>query len=96
MFCAPKLIFGDTEGAGSRFHVLRSRTHFGRYSGRRVPISSFALPEAFGAVPRASDPVFKFCAPKLIFDDNEGVGSYFHILRSQTLFQRYRVRKVPF
>jgi hypothetical protein len=28
MFCAPGLIFDGTEGDGSRFHVLRSRTRF--------------------------------------------------------------------
>jgi hypothetical protein len=28
MFYAPEPIFGGTEGVGSRFHVLRSRTHF--------------------------------------------------------------------
>jgi hypothetical protein len=31
MFCAPGLIFGGIDGVGSRFHVLRSRTHFRRY-----------------------------------------------------------------
>jgi hypothetical protein len=31
MFCTPRLIFGSTEGTGSNFHVLRSRTHFRRY-----------------------------------------------------------------
>jgi hypothetical protein len=31
MFCAPRLVFGGIEGVGSRFHVLRSRAHFGRY-----------------------------------------------------------------
>jgi hypothetical protein len=33
MFCAPRLIFGGTEGVVSRFHVLRSRTHFRRNRG---------------------------------------------------------------
>jgi hypothetical protein len=28
MFCAPELVSGGTEGAGTRFHVLRSRTRF--------------------------------------------------------------------
>jgi hypothetical protein len=28
MFCAPRHVFGDTEGVGSRFYVLRSRTRF--------------------------------------------------------------------
>jgi hypothetical protein len=31
MFCAPGLIFGDTEGVRSDFHVLRFRTRFRRY-----------------------------------------------------------------
>jgi hypothetical protein len=35
MFFAPGIIFSVTEGVGSRFHVLRSRTHFRRYRGRR-------------------------------------------------------------
>jgi hypothetical protein len=43
MFCAPGLVFGSTEGVGSRFHILRSRTRFRRYRGRRVPFSCFAL-----------------------------------------------------
>jgi hypothetical protein len=30
MFCAPENVFGGTEGVGSRFHVLRSRTRFCR------------------------------------------------------------------
>jgi hypothetical protein len=29
-FCAPGLVFGGTEGVGSRFQVLRSRTNFWR------------------------------------------------------------------
>jgi hypothetical protein len=37
MFCAPGLVFGGTEGVGSRLHVLRARTRFRRYRGRRVP-----------------------------------------------------------
>jgi hypothetical protein len=56
MFCAPGLIFGGTEGVGSRFQVLQSRTHFRRYRGRRVPFSCFALQDSFSTVPRASGP----------------------------------------
>jgi hypothetical protein len=48
MFCATRLIFGDTDGIESRFHVLRSRTRFGGYRGRRVKFSCFALPGPFG------------------------------------------------
>jgi hypothetical protein len=47
MFCAPRLDFGGTEGAGSGFHVLRSRARFRRYGGRLVSISSFACPDSF-------------------------------------------------
>jgi hypothetical protein len=53
MFSAPGLIFGGTEGAGSRFHILRSRTRFGWYRERQVPFSCFALPDSFWVVPRA-------------------------------------------
>jgi hypothetical protein len=96
MYCAPGLIFGDTWGVWSRFHVLRSRTHFRRCRGRRVPFSCFALPNSFSTVARASCPVFMFCAPGLVFGGSEGVVSRFHILRSRTRFGRYRGRQVPF
>jgi hypothetical protein len=33
MFCTPRLVFSGIEGAGSCFHVLRSRNHFRRYRG---------------------------------------------------------------
>jgi hypothetical protein len=116
MFCAPRLIFGGTEGVESRFHVLRSRTHFRRNRGcrftfscfalpesfstfyrvRKIPFSCFAGPESFSAIPRASGPVFMFCATGLAFDGIEGVGSCFHILRAQTRFQLYLGRRVSF
>jgi hypothetical protein len=92
MFCAPGLVFGFAEFVGSRFHVLSARTRVRWYRGRRVPFSCFALPDSFSAVPWASSPVFTFCAPGLIFDGTEGVGSRFHVLRSQTPFRRYRGR----
>jgi hypothetical protein len=82
MICAPKLIFGGTEGVGSHFHVLLSRTHFRLYRGRRVAFSWFARQDSFSAVPRASAPVFMFFAPGLIFGGTDGVGSRFHVLRS--------------
>jgi hypothetical protein len=89
MFCVPEYIFGGTDGFGSRFHVLSSRTHFRRYCGRPLRFSCFALPDMFLAVKRASDPVFIFCAPELIFGGPKGVGSRYHFLRCQTRFQRY-------
>jgi hypothetical protein len=96
MFCAPGLVFDDTEGAGSRFHVLRSQSRFLRYQGRRVPFSCFALPDSFSAVPRSSGPVFMFCAPILVFGDTEGVSSRIHVLCPQTRFRHYRGLQLPF
>jgi hypothetical protein len=96
MFCVPVLVFGGTDGVGSRFHVLRSLTCFRRFRGRRVPFSCFVLPDSFSVVRRASGPIFKFCALGLIFGGTEGVGSHFHVLRSRTHFRRCRVRRVTF
>jgi hypothetical protein len=96
MFCAPGLAFGVTEGVGSHFHILRSRTHFRRYQGRRVPFSCFARPDSFSAVPRALCPVFIFCAPGLFLGGIEGVRSRFHALCASTHFRRYRGRRFPF
>jgi hypothetical protein len=80
----------------SHFLGLCSRTRFQRYEGRRVPFVCFALPDSFLTVSRASDPVFMFCAPALIFDVTEGIRSYFHVLHSRTHFRRYRRRRGPF
>jgi hypothetical protein len=94
MFCAPGLVFGVTEGVGSRFHVLRARTCFRRYRWRRVPFLYFALPDMFSAVPKG--PVFMICAPRLVFVGTEGFRSRFQVLLSRTLFRRYRGRRVSF
>jgi hypothetical protein len=96
MFCAPGLIFGGTEVVGSRFHALRSLTHFRRYRGRRVPFSCFPLPDSFSTVPRVSGHIFMFCAPGLVFGGTEGVESRFHVLRSRNRFRRCRGHRVPF
>jgi hypothetical protein len=95
-FCALRLIFSSTEGVGSRFHVLRSRSPFKRYRGRQVPFSCFAFLDSFSAVSGASNLVFMFCAHGLIFGGTEDVGSLFHVLRSRTRFRRYRGCRVPF
>jgi hypothetical protein len=79
MFCAPGLVFGSSEGVRSCFYVLRPWTRFRRFLGRRVPFSYFVLPDSFSAVPRASAPVFMFCAPELVSRCTEGVGSRFHV-----------------
>jgi hypothetical protein len=96
VFSAPGLIFGGSEGVGSCFHVLRARTRFRRYRGRRVPFSCYALAESYLAVPRESCPVFMCCAPRHVFGCAECVGSRFHVLRSRTRLRRYRWRRVPF
>jgi hypothetical protein len=94
MFFAPGLIFDGSESIASSFHVLSSRTRFRWNHGRRVPFSCLALSDSFSAVPRASGPVFMFCALRLVFDDRGvvGVGSLFHVWRSRTRFRRYRGR----
>jgi hypothetical protein len=73
IICAPGHIFGGTEGVGSHFSVLRARTHFRRYRGRRVPFSYFALPYSFSALPSPLGPVFIFCSPGLVFNGTQGV-----------------------
>jgi hypothetical protein len=60
MPCPFELIFGGTEGVGSSFYVLRSRTRFLRYRGRWVQFSCFALLDPIWAVPRASGQVLCF------------------------------------
>jgi hypothetical protein len=94
MFCVPELVFGGTEGVGFSFHVLRSRTRYRRYRGRRAPFSFFTLSDPFLAVPRVLVLVFMYCALGLIFSDIEGVESHFHVLRSRNYFRRYRGRLV--
>jgi hypothetical protein len=96
MLCVLGLCFVGTNGVGSRFHILRSRTHFRRYRGRRVRFSYFVLPDTFSAVPTASGPIFMFCAIVRVFDGAEGVGSRFYVMRSRTHFRRCRVRRIPF
>jgi hypothetical protein len=86
MFCVPGLIFGDTEGFSSHFHVLRSRTRFRPYRRRMVPYSCFAPPDSFSAVPRASGPVFTFCALGLVFGGTGSSGPVFMLCAPRTVF----------
>jgi hypothetical protein len=96
IFCAAGHVCGGTESVGYRFHVLRSRTRFRGYRGRRVPFSCFVRPYSFMAVPRASGLDFMFCALGHVFNSTEGVRSRFHVLRARTGFRRYRGRRVSF
>jgi hypothetical protein len=77
MFCAPGIIFSVTEGVGSSFPVLLSRTRFRRYRGRRVPFSCFSRSDKFSAIPTTSCPVFIFCAPGVVLGGTEGVSPIF-------------------
>jgi hypothetical protein len=95
-FYAPGIVFDGTEGVGSCFHVLCSRTRFRLCRVRRVTFSSFTGPETFSVVPSASGLVFMFCAPGLIFGGIEGIGSLFHVMRARTHFRRYRGHRVLF
>jgi hypothetical protein len=84
MFRVPVPISDGTEGVGSRFHVLCSRTCFGSYRGRQVQFSSVVLPDPFWAVSRASGPVIMFCASGIIFDSTEGI--YFLFCAPKLIF----------
>jgi hypothetical protein len=63
MFSSPRLVFGGTEGVGSRFHVLCSRNRVRRYRGRRLPFSCFVSSYSFSAVPRATVTFSCFARP---------------------------------
>jgi hypothetical protein len=82
----PELIFSGTEGVGSHFNILRVRTRFRRYRGRRVPFSCFARTYTFSAVTSASGAIFMFCAPELFFGRTEGVGYCFRVFRTILVF----------
>jgi hypothetical protein len=87
MFCAPEFVFGGTDDAGSRFHVLRSQTHFLQYRRHRVLFSCITLSVSFWAAPIAPGLVFIFCAPGHVLGCTECAWSHFHVLRSQTHFR---------
>jgi hypothetical protein len=86
MFCALKPIYGGTEGAGSRFHVLLSKTHYWQYHGRLVQFSYFALSDSFLAVPREPGLVLMIYTSGVIFDGTEGNRSSFQVFRSRHVF----------
>jgi hypothetical protein len=65
MFCAHVLIFSGTEGVWSRFYVLRARTRFRRYGGRRVPFSCFRSRTHFRRYRWRRVPFSCFACPEL-------------------------------
>jgi hypothetical protein len=85
-FARPDAFFIGTEGIRSRFHVLPSRTCFRRCRVRQVMFSCFVRPDSFSVVPRATGPVFMFCAPGLVFGGTEGVTSCIHVWHSIHVF----------
>jgi hypothetical protein len=94
--CTPGIVSGGTEGVGSRFLVLGSRTHFSWYRESQVTFSCFDLTDSFSAVWMVSGHVFMFCAPELFFDGAEGSRSRFHVLCSRARFRRYGGHRVTF
>jgi hypothetical protein len=66
MFCFPELVFGGTVAVRSHFHVLRARTRFRLYRGRRLLFSCFPRPKSFSAVPTASGLVLQYIYNGLI------------------------------
>jgi hypothetical protein len=63
MFCAARVVSRGNEGVGSRFQVLRARTHFQRYRGRRLPFSCFVPPDSFRRYRGRSLPFSYFAPP---------------------------------
>jgi hypothetical protein len=109
MFCSLRLVFGGTEGVGSRFNVLRSHTHFWRYGGCRVPFScccahrliidgAECVSSCFHVLPaRTHFPRYRGRrVPFSCFGGNKGAGSRFPVLRNRSRFPRYRGRHVQF
>jgi hypothetical protein len=85
-FCAPGFVFDGFEGVGSRVLILRSRTRFWRYCGRRLQISCFGGHELiFGGTDGVGSRFHVLRSPAH-FDGVEGVGSRFHVLRSGLTF----------
>jgi hypothetical protein len=84
IFCAPGIIFGETEVVGSPFHVLSPRIRFRRYRGRQLSFSCSARPDSFSAGWRVLSPVFMFCAPGLVFNGTDG--SHFMFCASGPVF----------
>jgi hypothetical protein len=90
IFFASERVFGGTEGVGSRFHVLRSKTWLGLYRGRRVPFSCFVLPDSLSTVPRACGPIFMFYALGIVWGRTKGGESRFKVLSSMSRFHILR------
>jgi hypothetical protein len=96
MFCAPGLVVGSDECVGSPFHILRARTRFRRYRGRRVLFLILRSRTCFHRYRGRLVPFSYFGAPCLVLGGTEGVWFRFHILRTLTCFRWYRGRQVPF
>jgi hypothetical protein len=98
-FCRLRLCGAFMKSSFPFSFVLCFRTRFSRYQSHRVPFLSFTLPDLFLAVSRASDLIFIFCMPELIFDGINYVGSRFFVLLFEyfpqyatCLFLSYKVK----
>jgi hypothetical protein len=80
--------FRQNRGRLVRLSCFPLSDSFSAVLRRRVMFSCFAPPDSFSAVEGASGPIFMFCAPGLVFGGTRGVGSSFHVLRSQTCFRQ--------
>jgi hypothetical protein len=96
IFDAHGLIFDGIEGVRSTFHVVPSMNLFQWYRGHQAYFSCFTLSNSISAVLRALDPLFMFCAPRLIFGGTVGAVSSFYILRYRTHFRRYQGHRIFF
>jgi hypothetical protein len=96
LFCAPGIIFGVTEDVGSRFHVVRARTHFRWCRGHRGLIFMFCAPRLIFGDTEGVDPIFMFRAPGPEFGVTEGVRSPFSCFARPDYFSAVARASVPF
>jgi hypothetical protein len=96
LYLRARTCFRRYRGRRHPFTCFARPYSFRRYGGPWCPFACFARPDSFSAEPRASSPVFMFCAPGHVFGGTEGFGSRFHVLRARTRFRRYGGRRLPF
>jgi hypothetical protein len=97
MLCAPELNFGGTEGVGSRFHVLHSRTRFPAVPRASGPDYMFCAPGLIFGGTEVVGSLFHVLHSLTHFQRYRGRRVPFScFLRSRTRFRRYRGRCVSF
>jgi hypothetical protein len=87
MYCVPILVFGGSEGIGSRFNVLRSLTHvFGGSEGVGSHFHFLRPRTRFRRCRRHRVSFSCFAFPDMFSCGAEVVGSRFHVLHSSDTF----------